>query len=42
MKFIKKAKEKGSEIIGELEIAYRVGKGKYVAITGTNLVKLIK
>lgn len=34
--FIKEAKEKGVEIVGELEIAYRVGSGKYVAITGTN------
>ena len=24
------------EIIGELEIAYRIGKGRYAAITGTN------
>lgn len=36
IEFINKAKSKGSEIIGELEIAYRVGNGKYVAITGTN------
>lgn len=34
--FINEAKEKGAEIIGELEIAYRVGHGHYVAITGTN------
>lgn len=34
--FIKEAEEKGAEIIGELEIAYRTGHGKYVAITGTN------
>ncbi len=34
--FLYKAKEAGAEIIGELEIAYRVGKGKYIAITGTN------
>ena len=34
--FIKAAEEKGIEIIGELELAYRVGKGKYLAITGTN------
>ncbi len=34
--FVQKAKEAGAEIIGELEIAYRVGRGKYVAITGTN------
>lgn len=36
LEFIKEAKAAGAEIIGELEIAYRVGKGKYVAITGTN------
>ena len=34
--FIKEAKAAGAEIIGELEVAYRAGKGKYVAITGTN------
>ena len=34
--FIDEAKKHGAEIIGELEIAYRVGKGNYVAITGTN------
>ena len=34
--FVQKAKDAGAEVIGELEIAYRVGKGKYVAITGTN------
>ena len=34
--FIQKAKQAGAEIIGELEIAYRVGKGNYIAITGTN------
>ncbi|MBR3787958.1 MAG: UDP-N-acetylmuramoyl-L-alanine--D-glutamate ligase [Firmicutes bacterium] len=34
--FIKEAKDAGAEIIGELEVAYRTGKGKYVAITGTN------
>lgn len=34
--FIKEAKKAGAEITGELEIAYRVGHGKYVAITGTN------
>ena len=36
MDFIERAKEQGAEIIGELEIAYRVGQGNYVAITGTN------
>ena len=34
--FIAEAKDKGAEIIGELEIAYRVGSGTYIAITGTN------
>ena len=34
--FIRDAKAAGAEIIGELEIAYRVGHGRYVAITGTN------
>lgn len=34
--FVKEAILKGVEVIGELEIAYRVGCGNYVAITGTN------
>ena len=34
--FVQDALSKGAEITGELEIAYRVGKGNYVAITGTN------
>lgn len=34
--FVKRAKDAGAEVIGELEIAFRVGKGKYAAITGTN------
>lgn len=29
-------KAKGSEILGELELAYRVGRGRYIGITGTN------
>lgn len=36
LSFIKEAEEKGAEIIGELEIAFRIGRGNYVAITGTN------
>lgn len=36
LSFIKEAQAAGAEIIGEIEIAYRVGKGNYVAITGTN------
>lgn len=34
--FISKAREAGTEIIGELELAYRCGKGTFIAITGTN------
>lgn len=34
--FIQKSLELGAEVIGELEIAYRVGQGNYIAITGTN------
>lgn len=34
--FIQEAKAAGVEIVGELEIAYRIGCGNYVAITGTN------
>ena len=34
--FIQEAAEQGVEIIGELEIAYRIGRGHFVAITGTN------
>ncbi len=34
--FIVEAEQKGVEIVGELEIAFRIGSGNYVAITGTN------
>ncbi|MBN7774247.1 UDP-N-acetylmuramoyl-L-alanine--D-glutamate ligase [Clostridium aminobutyricum] len=34
--FVQEAVAKGVEVIGELEIAYRVGRGNYIAITGTN------
>ena len=34
--FVQEAAAKGAELTGELEIAYRVGHGNYVAITGTN------
>ena len=34
--FIREAEERGAEIIGELEIAYRIARGTFVAITGTN------
>lgn len=34
--FIREAENSGAEIIGELEIAYRVARGHFIAITGTN------
>lgn len=34
--FICRAREAGVEITGELEIAYRICRGRFVAITGTN------
>ena len=34
--FIQEAKAGGAEIIGELEIAYRIARGIFIAITGTN------
>lgn len=34
--FLKKAENEGVHIIGELELAFRLSKGKYMAITGTN------
>lgn len=34
--FLKKAREKGIDIIGELELAYGIATGTYVGITGTN------
>lgn len=34
--WINEAREAGVEIIGELELGYRITEGKYVAITGTN------
>lgn len=33
---VKSAKDAGVEIIGELELAYRLCEGKFIAITGTN------
>lgn len=36
LNFIQAAVDAGVEIIGELELAFRLGKGKYLAITGTN------
>ncbi len=34
--FIVRANYTGVEIIGELELAYRLGRGNYIALTGTN------
>ncbi|MBR2539587.1 MAG: UDP-N-acetylmuramoyl-L-alanine--D-glutamate ligase [Mogibacterium sp.] len=34
--FVRTAEESGAEIIGELELAYRLTPAKFVAITGTN------
>ncbi|MDO4833866.1 MAG: UDP-N-acetylmuramoyl-L-alanine--D-glutamate ligase [Bacillota bacterium] len=34
--FIEEAREGGAEIIGELELAYRLCRGSFIAITGTN------
>ncbi|MBR2675039.1 MAG: UDP-N-acetylmuramoyl-L-alanine--D-glutamate ligase [Mogibacterium sp.] len=34
--FIKEAEKQGAEIIGEIELAYRISEGNFVAITGTN------
>ena len=34
--FIQKLEQSGSEIIGEVELAFRFSKGKFVSITGTN------
>lgn len=34
--FVQRAKASGAEIIGELELAWRIGDGTYIAITGTN------
>lgn len=34
--FITAAREAGIEVIGELELAYRCGRGTFIAITGTN------
>ena len=36
LRFIQNAKQNGSGIIGELELAFRMSKGKFIAITGTN------
>ena len=36
LEFVRKAEAQGAEIVGELEIAYRLAKGTFVALTGTN------
>lgn len=36
LEFVREAEARGTEIVGELEIAYRLGRGTFVAITGTN------
>ena len=36
LQFVQDAAAAGAEVIGELEVAYRFGKGQYVALTGTN------
>ncbi len=36
LEFVQKAQAQGAEIVGELEIAYRLAKGTFVALTGTN------
>ncbi len=36
LEFIENAKANGAEVIGELELAYRLTNAKFVAITGTN------
>ncbi len=34
--FVREAQAAGAEVVGELEIAYRISKGNFIAITGTN------
>jgi len=34
--FVREAEEEGVEIIGELEIAYRIGRGHFIGITGSS------
>ena len=34
--FVVNAKKQGAKVIGEIELAYILGRGKYAAITGTN------
>lgn len=34
--FVVKAREQGCEIVGELELAFRLAKGTFIGITGTN------
>ena len=34
--FIERARARGADVIGELELAFRLGRGRYAAVTGTN------
>ena len=34
--FVEKSRDRGADIIGELELAWRLGHGRFIAITGTN------
>ena len=34
--FIENAKKRGTKVIGEVELAYLLGQGRYAAVTGTN------
>jgi UDP-N-acetylmuramoylalanine--D-glutamate ligase len=34
--YVEKAKQKGIKVIGEIELAYLISKGRIAAITGTN------
>ncbi len=36
LEFVQKEVAKGAELVGELELAYRLGSGNFIAITGTN------
>lgn len=36
LEFIDRGRKAGTEIVGELEIAYRVSSGRFIGITGTN------
>jgi len=34
--FVERARARGAEVIGEIELSWRLGRGRYAAITGTN------